>query len=81
MDKQINEILAFIGGNPTGVSFYQIVRGFGFPDAPYDLNEILRNLINERLAEVHQPEAGVNAQYVITANGVEAILKGTNWGK
>lgn len=73
MDKHVKEILAFINRNPKGASFYQIVRGFGFPDAPYDLQAVLRSLVEEHLAEVQQPDAGVNAQYVITQRGIEAI--------
>ncbi|WP_428719208.1 hypothetical protein [Undibacterium curvum] len=74
MNKEIKEILIFIGRNPTGASFYQIVRGFGFPDAPYTLQVVLQSFVDEHLAELRQPEAGVNAQYVITKKGKEAIL-------
>ncbi|SFC98118.1 hypothetical protein [Collimonas sp. OK412] len=73
MDKQIKEILAFIGRSPKGASFYQLVRGFGFPDAPYDLQAVLHSFVEEHLAELQQPEAGVNVQYVITQKGIETI--------
>jgi hypothetical protein len=72
MDKHAKEILNFISRNPRGASFYQIARGFGFPDAPYDLQAVLHSFEEEYLVEVRQPSAGVNTQYVITEKGIEA---------
>ena len=73
MDKHINEILALIEHSPNGASFYQIVRGFGFPDASYDLQLVLRVLVEECLVELQNPDAGVNTRYVITQKGIEAL--------
>lgn len=73
MDKFVKDILNFISRNTSGASFYQIVRGFGFPDAPYDLQAILRSLAEERLVEIAHPDAGANAKYSITAKGVDAL--------
>ncbi len=73
MDKHVKEILVFIGRNKKGVSFYQLVRGFGLPDAPYDLQAVLHFFIEENFAELDHPEAGVNMRYIITEKGIETI--------
>lgn len=73
MDTHTKEILVFISRKPLGASLYQIVRGFGFPNAPYNLQTILHSFVEEHLAELRQPDAGVNALYVITKRGMEAI--------
>jgi len=73
MDNIANEILAFIGRNSEGATLYQIIRGYGFPDAPYDLQALLHAFVEERLAELRMPEAGVNAKYVVTEKGMKMI--------
>jgi hypothetical protein len=75
MDKNIKEILRFIGKNVEGASFYQIVRGFGFPDAPYDLRATLRSFVDDHLVEMQQEDSGVNARYIVTKKGLSALAE------
>lgn len=81
MDKNCEEILEFIGRHEDGVTFYQLVRGFGFPDTSYDLQEILRHFIAENLTELTQAENGVNSKYFITKSGMEQILTNPKGGR
>ena len=78
MDNHAKDVLKFIARVPEGRSYYEIIRSFGFPDAPYDINEILRLFVRENFAELNQPEAGVNAKYLIKPNGIQILKNDEN---
>jgi DNA-binding IclR family transcriptional regulator len=69
MDAYTKEVLRFIAAQPNGVTFHQLVRGYGFPDAPISLPNLLRALVDGGFVENLSIENDVNTRYRVTPEG------------
>lgn len=69
MDTYTKEVLRFIASQPSGVTLYQLVRGYGFPDAPVSLPNLVRALVDGGLVENLNLDSDVNSRYRVTPKG------------
>jgi len=73
MDAYTKEILRFIAAQPGGVTFYQLVRGYGFPDAPQNLPSLLGALVDDGFVETLIVKNDVNSRYQVTQKGLGEV--------